>query len=269
MTDAVEPAGKKPDRDNELTRLRRELIRLQAQLDRSHRRKSSLLAMAAHDLRTPLAIIQGYAQLLESELDGSADSATAEYLTNILAHSDSLGHMIENLVALDQIESGILPLSIAQYNLNELVEHALAQVEGLLKIKSLNFTYHGTVSPAWVEVDEHQLHRALYNMLSHASKYARPGTQLRIDVEPDGNYYRVQLHDSQRQMPADMLSKLFDLAEINHDGFASLRGMDMGLVFARHVAERLNGRVAATSAEGHGMTLALYLPISKAESSNR
>lgn len=269
MTDAADTAGHKPDNNDELIRLRRELLRVQTQLDRAQRRKSSLLAMAAHDLRTPLAIIQGYAQLLEAETAGETDTATAEYVTNILAHSESLGHMIENLVALDQIESGNLRPSAAPYNLNELVEHALAQVEGLLKIKSLSFAYSGTLTPAWVEVDEHLIQRALYNMLSHASKYARPSTQLRVEIEPDGSYYRVQLHDPQRQLPPEMLAKLFDLAELNHDGFASLRGMDMGLVFTRHVVEQHGGRVAATCVTGHGMILALYLPVGKAEAAKR
>lgn len=269
MTDAAQPAGNQPENEDELYRLRRELMRLQAQLDRTQRRKSSLLAMAAHDLRTPLAIIQGFAQLLEGELAAGDDSAAAEYVTNILAHSDSLGHMIENLVALDQIEGGQLRLSTASYNLNELVEHALAQVEGLLKIKSLSFAYTGTPTPAWVEVDEQQIQRALYNVLSHASKYARPGAQLRVDIEQTGAFYRIQLHDSQRQLPAEMLSKLFDLADINHEGPVSLRGMDLGLVFTRHVAEQHGGRVSASCTAGNGMTLALLLPVSKPDLANR
>lgn len=263
MTDPEDPTSYTPANEDEQTRLRREILRLQAQLDRTQRRKSSLLAMAAHDLRTPLAIIQGFVQLLESEISASDGSAAAEYLTNILAHSDSLGHMIDNLVVLDQIETGQLSITTAKHNLNDLVENALAQVEGLLKIKSLSFAYRGTVVPAWVEVDEHQIQRALYNLLSHASKYARPGTQLHIDIEQEGAFYLVHLHDPQRHLPAQMLSKLFELADVNHDGFASLRGMDLGLVFTRHVAEQHHGRVTATSMAGQGMTLTLYLPTGK------
>lgn len=268
MINKVESTDNRPAKEDELVRLRRELAQLQKQLAQTQHRKSSLLAMAAHDLRTPLAIVQGFAQLLESELGADDNSAVTEYITNILVHSDSLGHMIENLVALDQIESGRLRLSTATCNLNELVEFALAQVEGLLKVKSLNIAYRGTFTPAWVEVDEHQIRRALYNLLSHVNKYARPGTQLHVNIEREDAFYRVQLLDPQRQLPADMLSRLFNLADINHEGTASLRGMDLGLVFARYVAEQHSGRVAATCAAEYGMSLAFYLPVSAPNSSN-
>ena len=268
MIDEAEPTSNGLEKEDELIRLKRELAQLHKQLAQTQHRKSSLLAMAAHDLRTPLAIIQGFAQLLEGELGANDNSTVTEYITNILAHSDSLGHMIENLVALDQIESGRLRLSAATCNLNELVEFALAQVEGLLKIKSLNIAYRGAYTPAWVEVDEHQIQRALYNLLSHVNKYARPGTQLQVNIEREDAFYRVQLLDPQRQLPAEMLSRLFDLADINHEGPASLRGMDLGLVFARHVAEQHGGRVAATCAAGYGLSLTFYLPVSASKLSN-
>jgi len=268
MINQVESTGDRPEKEDELVRLRHELAQLQKQLAQTQHRKSSLLAMAAHDLRTPLAIVQGFAQLLEGELGADDNSNVTEYITNILVHSDSLSHMIENLVALDQIESGRLRLSAATCNLNELVEFALAQVEGLLKIKSLNIAYRGAYTPAWVEVDEHQIQRALYNLLSHVNKYARPGTQLQVNIEREDAFYRVQLLDPQRQLPAEMLSRLFDLADINHEGPASLRGMDLGLVFARHVAEQHGGRVAATCAAGYGLSLTFYLPVSASKLSN-
>ena len=263
MNDAAQASGGTSDKDIELRWLRRELAKAQGQLEQSRLRKSSLLAMAVHDLRTPLAIIQGYAQLLATEVDPAADSPTAEYITNILSHADSLGVMIENLVALDQIERGDLRLSPTQCNLNEMVDQAIAQVEGLLKIKSLSLVYHAAMTPAWVVVDEAQIHRALFNMISHTIKYARPSTQLRVDVDHDARYCRVEMYDPHRQLPADMLSKLFDLAEINRDGIAALRGMDMGLVLARHLAEHHGGHAAAACTPNRGMTLALYLPVGK------
>lgn len=269
MTNEAGVAGNRVEKEDEIIRLRRELVQLQKQLAQTQVRKSSLLAMAAHDLRTPLAIIEGFAQLLESELDTDNNPAAAEYVSTILAHSDSLDHMIENLIALDQIESGQLRFSAVICNLNELVEFALAQVEGLLKLKNLSFIYHGTPAPAWVMVDEHQIQRALYNLLSHASKYARPGTQLQIEIGQESAFYNIQLHDPQRQIPPEMLSRLFDLADVNPEKRLSLRGMDLGLVFVRHVAEQHNGRVAATCVAEHGMTLKLYLPMSNLDPSNR
>ena len=93
--------------------------------------------MAAHDLRTPLAVIQGYSQLLDMALAAETDPTIREYVATIVAHTDALRHGIENLVALDQMERGEVELSPTRCDLNELVRQALAQVEGLMTIKSV------------------------------------------------------------------------------------------------------------------------------------
>lgn len=244
----------------ELERLRHDLAQTKTELEELQRRKSGLLAMAVHDLRTPLAIIQGFAQLLAADLEPTADSTVGEYITNIMAHSDSLGNMVENLVALDQFERSETHLQIQRSNLNDLVEDAIAQVEGLTKIKNLKVLFHPSVAPAEVEVDEDLIHRALYNLLSHVIKYARPNTQVDITVDTASPYHRVRFHDPNRHLSAEIITRLFDLVDMNQDGMASLRGMDMGLVLTRLIAEQHAGRVEAAAKKGRGMTLDLRLP---------
>jgi len=95
-----------PEESDEVRRLRRELARANAKLERLQERKSSMLAMAAHDLRTPIAVIQGYAQLLELSLSAEADPTIREYLTTIVAHAASLRNGVENLVVLDAMDRG-------------------------------------------------------------------------------------------------------------------------------------------------------------------
>lgn len=260
MSEQVEAVSAMTGQDAEILRLRQELAQVTAQLDRLQQHKSSLLAMAAHDLRTPLAIIQGYSQLLAADLASVVSAAANEYITNIVAHADSLGNMVGNLVALDQMERGELRLSITRCDLIEAADHAIAQVEGLTQLKDLHIQTHAAPSPVWIDADEGQIGRALYNLLSHANKYARPGSALLVDITRDGAFGRVLLRDPQRYLDGEILSRLFDLADVNRDGVASLRGLDMGLVLARQVAEEHGGHVTAFSEAGQGLTLGFYLP---------
>ena len=248
------------NQEQEIARLRHQLSDVQARLEQAHQRKSSLLVMASHDLRTPLAIIQGYSQLLTNELEPMAGSDVAEYLTNILAHTELLSNMVENLVALDQYERDEVRLTVAKSNLNDLIDHALAQIEGLTILKNLEIHYEAPIKPGWVCVDEDEIHRALFNALSHVIKYARPDSHLRVGIEQNDGFYRVELHDPNRYLPVETLTRLFTLTQISKDGVASLRGTDMGLVLTRHVIERHGGRVAAASAANQGLTIALYVP---------
>lgn len=216
--------------------------------------------MAAHDLRTPLAIIQGYSQLLESGLPDSADPAVREYIATIVAHAAVLRNSIENLVMLDQMERGDLRVTPVRCDLIEMVGAALAQIEGLAMVKELRVYHDVGDSPVWVFVDEEQVGRILFNLFSHGEKYARPGGELRIEVRNDGDFGRVSVSDPARLLPDDRVARIFDLVDFDQDNQTSLKGADMGLVVTRQVAEAHGGRVEAHSAPGSGLVFSLYLP---------
>lgn len=246
--------------DAELNNLRQDLAQTKALLENLQQRKSSVLAMAVHDLRTPLAIIQGYSQLLAADINDVEDPRN-EYVINILAHAVSLEKMIENLVALDQLERGQFRLSVKRIDLNERVSQAIAQVEGLTLLKNLKIALKSPVNRVWVRADGDQVDRVLYNLLSHATKYAQPGSELKIQVTGDDDFGQVTIVDPNRRLSKESLGRLFDVIDIGRDGASSLQGMDMGLVLARFIAEDHNGRLMASQKEGKGLTFALYLPI--------
>lgn len=240
--------------------LRRELEEAKVILAHVQRRKSSLLAMAVHDLRTPLAIIQGYSQLLAADLKADTDADAREYIVNIVAHANSLGAMIDNLVLYDQVERGELRLSFNECQLMALVEQAMAQVEGLMSIKNLAIRLKPMSSPI-VTADEIQIARVLYSLFGHATKYGQPGSELFLDISDDGEYGHLSLRDANLFLNDDMCARLFDLVEENRKGGTGLRGMDMGLVVARHIVEAHGGRLEAACLRGAGTSLHLYLPL--------
>lgn len=252
--------------EEEILILTERLAEAEAQLAGLQRRKSSLMAMAVHDLRTPLAIIQGYSQLLAADLS-SENESVREYITNIIAHAESLEKMVDNLMALDLLESGRFRLSINRGDLNERVSQAIAQVEGLTHLKEITISCPPFASSVWVKLDEDQMDRVLYNLLSHAIKYARPGSQLQVNVvqqvAQEGDFGRVTITDPNRQLNRENLSRLFDLVDIYQNEPASLRGTDIGLVLARLIAEEHHGRVEAIGESEKGVTFALYLPVAE------
>jgi signal transduction histidine kinase len=247
--------------EHELRRLRQELEQAQARLARMERRKSSLLAMAVHDLRTPLAIIQGYSQLLAADLSPDANAGAREYIANIVAHADSLEAMIENLVLFDQVERGELRISCDQCDLIDLVDQATAQVEGLMSVKNLAIRRRVSPNPVRVAADERQIGRVLYNLLSHAAKYARPESELTVEIEARDGFGRLSLRDPHLVMSHDALARLFDLVENGAKDGTALRGVDMGLVVARYIVEAHGGRLEASCKPHLGATLLLYLPL--------
>lgn len=242
--------------------LQEELAQAEAQLTAIQRHRSNVLAMAAHDLRTPLAIIQGYSQLLAADLAGESDVAR-EYIANILAHAEALGKMIDNLITLDLLESGRITLNVSRDDLNGRVGTVLAQMEALAQLKEIAISYQPLPVSLQVEVDRVQIDRALYNLLSHVTKYARPGTELQIALARQDHLGRVTLTDPERSLDHDNLARLFDMSDTGQSGSPLLRGADIGLILARLIAGKHNGYVEAISEAGRGVTFALYLPVAE------
>lgn len=226
---------------------------MSGELQYSHNRVESemgLLGLAAHDLRTPLAIIQGYGGLLEGGLPPDADPLMREAVATIVAYAKSFQYLIENLTALEQSGREELRLSPMRRDLNELAGAALDEIGGLLAIKGLTVDRHLSPSAVWVEVDEKYVARALYALLAHAEKSARPGGALRVEVAGEGEFGRVSLSDPARPMPREGLDKLFRWE----------RHADVGLIAARAIVEAHGGRLTAHSAPGEDVTFTLYLP---------
>lgn len=264
MSKSISSAKHTTPEITELHRLHRDLDQITSLMERQQQRRVSLLAMAAHDLRTPLAIIQGYAQLLATEPAVAANQDVAEYLANIVVHADALGIMLENLFTLDQLARHELRLSLTRADLTELVAQAIAQTEGLARVKGIALELQRPEGAGpWVSADTAQIGRVLYNLIGHTIKYARPDSRLAVVVDRDGAYGRMQLCDPQRVLSAEILAQLFDPIDTNHNGIASLRGMDMGLVLARQVAEAHDGAAEADCKLGQGVTLCLRLPLSE------
>jgi signal transduction histidine kinase len=245
---------------DDLQRLKRELEGVRATLAQVQQRKSILLAMAVHDLRTPLAIIQGYSQLLAADLSPDANADIREYVANIVAHADSLATMIENLVMFDQVERDELRISCDRCDLGELVDQVIAQVEGLTSVKNLTIRRRSAPDSIRVRADEKRISRVLYNVFSHATKYAQPNSELVVAVGGGDNLGWMSVRDPHLFVNDDTLARLFDLVEDGAESGAALRGMDIGLVVARHIVEAHGGRIEATCKPDLGTTFQVYLP---------
>lgn len=262
MNKQISSENKTTPEITELRRLRRELDEITGQMERQQLRRAGLIAITCHDLRTPLAVIQGYAQLLAADPTLSAHADVADYLNNILVHADALGILIENLFTLDQLERHDLRLTRERIDLIELAAQALAQAEALARVKDVTLTLdHKEIAGLWVSADAAHIGRVLYNLLSHAIKYARPAAALRLAAGQADGFAWLELRDTQRTLTPELMARLFEPAENSHIGPAALRGMDMGLVLARQVAEAHGGSAAAAGEPGGGVTLTLRLPL--------
>ncbi len=264
ITDSTETAvleQKLMQERNELRLAKAELAQANTDLLRLNRLKSIFLAMAAHDLRTPLTVILGYSQLLEAAFSSEANPRQQEYLTTISSQAEWLDKLITNLLSLDQIEEGLLVLEPEYCDLNMVVSETLNFMAGMVKSKqqTLQFDSPLNPTPAYVDIDRTQ--QIVYNLVGNAVKYTPPAGHIIVTLAQEGDESVLVIKDNGRGMSSTEQSHLFELY-YRTPGVKQekIKGTGLGLFIVKSMVDAHNGRIAVESALNAGTTFTTWLP---------
>jgi two-component system sensor histidine kinase KdpD len=217
--------------------------------------KTALLRAVSHDLRTPLMAISTSAGALARSDLSIDETDRAELLATILAASDRLDHLVENLLDLSRLQAGAAQPEPELVGLEELVAAALDELGEDAGRVEVTFPDE---SPA-VRVDAHQIQRVLVNLIENALKYSPHDESARIQVASTGSEALVRVIDHGPGVTPDERERIFEPFQ---RGLRSgdVRGAGLGLAIARGFAEANGGRLWVESRSGQGATFVLALP---------
>lgn len=249
------------DRD-ELGHLARSFNSLLDRLSQSFERQRRFMADASHELRTPVAILRGEAEVALSQQARS----TEEYRESlgILHHeAERLTHIVEDLFTLTRADAGQYPLQPRDFYLDELVGECVhsARTLALAKKISLNFQ-EASESP--IHADESLLRRMILNLLDNAIKYTAEGGRVTVTCGRSGEEYALSIMDTGGGIPTDLQPRIFERffradkarSRAENDG----GGAGLGLSISRWIAEAHHGRLELTRSDSMGSTFTAYLP---------
>ncbi len=248
----------------EFGRLARAFNRMVAELEVADRQRRNLTADVAHELRTPLHIIQGN---LEGILDGvyRADSAQVSLL---LEETRQLARLVEDLSTLSLAEAGQLNLMLERVNVDELLADVVTSFSGQAETArvKLNLVGDPEKGSLFVTGDARRLDQVLSNLVANALRHTPAGGEvhLRAGATPAG--VRIQVADSGSGIPEEDLPHIFDRfwsGDSPQDGHNG-QGSGLGLAIARQLVEAHGGHIHAESRPGQGTTFSIDLPAGKA-----
>jgi signal transduction histidine kinase len=229
-----------------------------AQLAKLDRLKSDFIAIASHELRTPLSLILGYASFLRE----GAEGATSEQLDVVLEASTQLKGLIDEMINLSHLDAGSATLTLAAYDLKQLVAETVEAQREFAVTKSLEIRQDLPPTAVKIQADPDKLGVVLNNLLNNAIKFTPPGGRIRVAVRPLSGMVSVHVTDTGIGIPPAELERIFDRF---YQAEASLTrdqgGMGLGLSIARGMIELHGGRIWAESVEGRGSRFTFTLPI--------
>lgn len=230
------------------------------------RTRAELLAIVAHDLKTPLTIIKGYTQILQRRAaDDPARARDAAALATIAAEADRMHRLLDRLLVLVRSEPGrALPLHLTEVDLRLLVERHVER----LRMTANHHTIQvqgvgvGTVVGRW---DSDRLEQVIGNLLSNATKYSPAGSVVTVTVghtEDDrGGWALLVVQDRGVGIPAVDLPHVFKPYHRGRNVAGHIPGTGVGLAGARRIVEQHGGTITVESREGTGATFTVRLPL--------
>jgi len=251
LTEADYPSGYEVGFCGELDDLSQALKETSARLQKLEDARRELLAGVSHDLRTPLTMIKGYAEMVK-DISWSDEAQREADLTVIIREADRLTELVNDILEYSGLQSGQAAMTWASFDLSAAARSAAEQFSSLCAQRSI--AVETDIAPGqWVSGDEKQLKRVLYNWLDNGIRHSAPGQTVRLALKPADGAVRAEVRDQGEGIPQEDLAHIWDRYFTSKER----RGRDgagLGLAISKEILQRHKARFGAESAPGQGST---------------
>ena len=223
--------------------------------------KMEFFTLISHELRNPLAVIKGFAELLYDGLLGPVNEKQKERLMKIMESVDKLTDMVGKMSDISTLETRHYPIDRMPTSLNELVNGVVHSVEFISKGKHVDVRVDVPMGLPLVPLDRAKIEQVLLNLINNAIKYTPSGGQIFVDAVDRDRDIMVSIKDTGIGIPKKDLDKIF--TGFYHAGYKlsyEYKGPGLGLAISKKIIESHGGHIWAESEEGKGSTFYFTLP---------
>ena len=254
-----------------------------AQLRERYLRTTGALASAAHDLKTPLAILNGYVELLQSEKLGSLNERQREVLRDMRSNGHRLQRYIQDFLSFSVLETGELKMKFETGNINACLSEVCRLWSPRFQEKSLALYFLANERVLEFAFDAPKIERVISNLLENASKFTPAGGTVWLHAEPymwerrasskpsegsdrrrgpslQPNSVKISVSDTGPGIPPEYHLEIFDdffRLPMNENS----EGMGLGLAIARRLVQGMGGKIWVESEPGAGCKFSFIVPL--------
>ncbi len=225
--------------------------------------KSDFVSTVSHDLRSPLTLMRGYATMIQ--MVGELNDQQKNYITKIVAGVDNISRLVNNLLDLGRIETGV-GLKIEETPVTEVVDTVINQLvpqasQNKVRVQFVDGETQGHLVPIRIQADPALVQQAIYNLIENAIKYTPVGGEVRVKLNAGPATVVVEVRDTGIGIaPLDLPHMFEKFYRSGRREAYQQRGTGLGLAIVKSIAERHHGKVWVESQLGRGSVFFLELP---------
>lgn len=222
--------------------------------------KSEFVALATHQLRTPVAAIRWNVELLERSMRGAASEKQTNYLMKVGRNVTRMLALINDFLSVSKLETGTFSTAPEPIELSTYLPTIVEEFEGQIKEKQIELTVNYQPAPFTYTADSRLFHIITSNLLSNAVKYVRPSDRIAFGYVLEGNELVFTVADSGIGIPAEQLPRLFSkFFRASNAMQHRAEGTGLGLYIVKESVEQLGGTITVQSVENQGTTFTVRL----------
>ncbi len=223
--------------------------------------KTNFIQLVTHDLKTPVARIQGLTEQLKRSLSERMTAKDRELLDHLLSANHSLNHFIGSLLELTKLDNQGIRVQLQSKDINPLLDQVIQKHRFSAQAK--NIELHATYEPLFpIRIDPDLISKVLSNLIDNAIKYSPEGTRVEVATSETNTHVEIRISDQGVGIPESEIQNLFRrFHRIRNDAAYSIKGTGLGLYLSRYFIEAHKGAISIESAPGKGTTFIVRLPV--------
>lgn len=234
------------------------LLESARQAEKASSVRSRFIAMLAHEIRTPLTAITGYAQMLESQLGGSDRPEAASCIRDILECTAHVTSLITDTLDLARIDSGHMPLELEQVDVKTALDSALAAIRPRARSQNVDIDWEPPEAPLHARADPRRLRQLVINLVANAVSHSRERDRVILGAWQDSEHYAIIVEDFGPGIAPRDRERIFEC--FDRAGETSGDGAGIGLALVKRLAKLHGGEVFLDSELGRGTRVEARLP---------
>jgi signal transduction histidine kinase len=226
--------------------------------------KTNFLSLVTHDLKTPVARIQGLSELLMRQMNDKLNEKDKTAIQHIIQSAEDLNHFISSILELNKVESNRIQLRYESKDINQIIEKAVDSFSAIARAREI--IIETDLEPLFpVSIDVSLISKVINNLIDNALKYSPEKSVVRIQSREIDGFVKISVSDQGIGMSPEELSQLFTrFYRAKNDTTTKVSGTGLGLYLTKYFIEAHGGKVVVNSTKGKGSVFEIWIPIDRA-----